>query len=311
MDVLFTVLFSAAQPQKKIMNTLHIKSLSKSYPNGVTALQNLSLQIGNGMFGLLGPNGAGKSTLMKTIAGLQPADSGEIFFNGVNILDTPLFIKKKLGYLPQDFGVYPKLSAYQVLQHLAVLKGVDKNERKEQILSLLQQVNLYGHRNNEVHNFSGGMRQRLGIAQALLGNPQIIIVDEPTAGLDPEERNRFNNLLSEIGEQIIVILSTHIVEDVKSLCSQMAIVNKGRLIATGAPADFLEPLRDVIWRKTVNKNEFLHHAENFRIISSQLHAGRLNIHVYSKEHPGPGFERIEPGLEDVYFTQLLNDKQHA
>ena len=182
------------------MNSLQIKNLSKTYSNGVKAMQNLSLQIGNGMFGLLGPNGAGKSTLMKTIAGLQPADSGEIIFNGVNVLNNPLYIKKQLGYLPQDFGVYPKLSAYQLLHHLSVLKGVDKSGCKDQILSLLQKVNLYEQRNKEVHSFSGGMRQRFGIAQALLGSPQIIIVDEPTAGLDPEERNRFNNLLSEIGE---------------------------------------------------------------------------------------------------------------
>jgi ABC-2 type transport system ATP-binding protein len=228
------------------MNTLQIKNLSKTYANGVKALGELSLEISNGMFGLLGPNGAGKSTLMKTIAGLQPADSGEIIFNGQNILEYPLFIKKQLGYLPQDFGVYPKLSAYQLLEHLAVLKGVVKNERKEQILSLLQKVNLYEQRNKEVHSFSGGMRQRFGIAQALLGNPKIIIVDEPTAGLDPEERNRFNNLLSEIGEQIIVILSTHIVEDVRSLCSQMAIINKGSLIARGAPSQFIQQLNGTI-----------------------------------------------------------------
>ena len=293
------------------MNSLQIKNLSKTYSNGVKAMQNLSLQIGNGMFGLLGPNGAGKSTLMKTIAGLQPADSGEIIFNGVNVLDNPLFIKKQLGYLPQDFGVYPKLSAYQLLHHLAVLKGVNKNERKEQILALLQKVNLYKQRNKEVHSFSGGMRQRFGIAQALLGSPQIIIVDEPTAGLDPEERNRFNNLLSEIGEQIIIILSTHLVEDVRSLCSQMAIVNNGCLIASGAPADFLESLNGAIWRKTIDKKELPHHAEKFRIISSQLNAGRLSIHVHSEEMPGNGFVNMEPGLEDVYFIQLLNTVQHA
>lgn len=293
------------------MNSLQINNLSKTYTNGVKALQNISLQIENGMFGLLGPNGAGKSTLMKTIAGLQSADSGEIFFNGVNVLNTPLFIKKKLGYLPQDFGVYPKLSAYQLLQHLAVLKGVAKQERKDQILSLLEKVNLHEQCNKEVYKFSGGMRQRFGIAQALLGNPQIIIVDEPTAGLDPEERNRFNNLLSEIGEQIVVILSTHIVEDVKSLCSRMAIVNKGRLITTGTPSDFLRLLDGTIWRRTIDKKELLHYAENFRIISSQLYAGSLKIHIHSEESPGPGFERIQPGLEDVYFTQLSDNVQHA
>lgn len=293
------------------MNTLEIKNLSKTYANGVKAMQNLSMQTGNGMFGLLGPNGAGKSTLMKTIAGLQPADSGEIIFNGVNVLNNPLFIKKQLGYLPQDFGVYPKLSAYQLLHHLAILKGVDKSGCKEQILSLLQKVNLYEQRKKEVHSFSGGMRQRFGIAQALLGNPQIIIVDEPTAGLDPEERNRFNNLLSEIGEQIIILLSTHLVEDVRSLCSQMAIINKGCLIASGAPADFLQALNGTIWSKTIDKKELQFHTENFRIISSQLNAGRLNIHIHSEELPGKGFDNIEPGLEDVYFIQLLNAAQHA
>lgn len=293
------------------MNTLEIKNLSKTYTNGVKAMQNLSMQTGNGMFGLLGPNGAGKSTLMKTIAGLQPADSGEIIFNGVNVLNNPLFIKKQLGYLPQDFGVYPKLSAYQLLHHLAILKGVDKSGCKEQILSLLQKVNLYEQRKKEVHSFSGGMRQRFGIAQALLGSPQIIIVDEPTAGLDPEERNRFNNLLSEIGEQIIILLSTHLVEDVRSLCSQMAIINKGCLIASGAPADFLQALNGTIWSKTIDKKELQFHTENFRIISSQLNAGRLNIHIHSEELPGKGFDNIEPGLEDVYFIQLLNAAQHA
>lgn len=293
------------------MNTLQIKNLSKTYANGVKALGNLSLEIGNGMFGLLGPNGAGKSTLMKTIAGLQPADNGEIIFNGQNILANPLFIKKQLGYLPQDFGVYPKLSAYQLLEHLAVLKGVAKNERKEQIQALLQKVNLYEQRNKEVHSFSGGMRQRFGIAQALLGNPQIIIVDEPTAGLDPEERNRFNNLLSEIGEQIIVILSTHIVEDVRSLCSQMAIINKGWLIASGAPSQFIQQLNGTIWSKAIAKNELQQYAKNFNIISSQLNAGRLNIHIHAAVIPDNSFEAINPGLEDVYFTQLLKGAQHA
>ena len=293
------------------MNTLHVKHLSKTYANGVKALSNLSLEIGNGMFGLLGPNGAGKSTLMKTIAGLQPADSGIIIFNGQNILENPLFIKKQLGYLPQDFGVYPKLSAYRLMEHLAVLKGVEKNGRKEQILALLQKVNLYDHRNREVFSFSGGMRQRFGIAQALLGNPKIVIVDEPTAGLDPEERNRFNNLLSEIGEQIIVILSTHIVEDVRSLCSQMAIINKGCLIASGAPSQFIQQLNGTIWCKTIAKNELQQYAENFNIISSQLNAGRLSIHIHSTVIPDNSFEPINPALEDVYFTQLLKGSQYA
>ncbi len=293
------------------MNKLQIKNLSKTYANGVKALDNLSLEIGNGMFGLLGPNGAGKSTLMKTIAGLQPADNGEIIFNGHNILENPLFIKRQLGYLPQYFGVYPKLSAYQLLDHLAVLKGIQKSHRKHQILSLLKMVNLYEYHNKEVHSFSGGMRQRFGIAQALLGNPQIIIVDEPTAGLDPEERNRFNNLLSEIGEQIIVILSTHIVEDVKSLCSQMAIINNGCLIASGAPAMFMQQLNGSIWCKTIDKRELQQYSKDFNIISTQLNAGRLSIHIHSATMPGMGFEIIKPDLEDVYFTQLFQGKQHV
>jgi ABC-2 type transport system ATP-binding protein len=257
------------------------------------------------MFGLLGPNGAGKSTLMRTIAGLQTPDSGEILFNDVNIVADPIFIKKQLGYLPQDFGVYPKISAYNLLEHLAVLKGVNNHrERKEQILALLDKTNLYSHRNKAVSTFSGGMRQRFGIAQALLGNPQIIIVDEPTAGLDPEERNRFNNLLSEIGEQIIVILSTHLVEDVRNLCTQMAIINKGNLLAYGNPQSFVETLQDSIWAKQIDKSEREKYEKSYEVISSQLNAGKLNIHVHSKVIPGNGFALKQPDLEDVYFTQL-------
>lgn len=286
------------------MNYLHIKNLSKTYSNGVKAITDFSLNIGNGMFGLLGPNGAGKSTLMKIIAGLENADTGSIIFNNTNILNDPTFIKKQLGYLPQDFGVYPHLSAFQLMQHLAVLKGIEKEGRKDHILDLLSRVNLYEFRNKEVQHFSGGMRQRFGVAQALLGTPQIVIVDEPTAGLDPQERNRFNNLLSEIGEQIIVVLSTHIVEDVRSLCSQMAIVNNGKLIAHGAPNDFLLSLEGIIWTKTINKDELSYFNKNFVTLSTQLNGGRLSIHIYAKENPGNGFEKIQPDLEDVYFTQL-------
>jgi ABC-type multidrug transport system ATPase subunit len=289
---------------KSIMNQLHIQNLSKTYPNGVKAITEFSLHIGQGMFGLLGPNGAGKSTLMKIIAGLEQADTGSIVLNEVNILNDLSFIKKQLGYLPQDFGVYPNLSAYQLMHHLAVLKGIKKEGRKEHILDLLARVNLYEFRDKEVHNFSGGMRQRFGIAQAMLGSPQIIIVDEPTAGLDPQERNRFNNLLSEIGEQIIVILSTHLVEDVRSLCAQMAIVNNGRLIVNGAPNDFLKSLEGNIWAKTINKNELQYFSENFHILSTQLHGGRLDVHIYAAVSPGTGFEQIKPDLEDVYFTHL-------
>ncbi|HMK02810.1 MAG TPA: ABC transporter ATP-binding protein, partial [Ferruginibacter sp.] len=222
------------------MNTLIIKNLSKTYPNGITSLNDISLQITNGMFGLLGPNGAGKSTLMRTIAGLQKPGSGSIEFNGTDIIKNPLEIKKHLGYLPQEFGVYPKIPAWRLLDHIAVLKGITgSNERKAQVFSLLEKTNLQDHAYKHVHTFSGGMKQRFGIAQALLGNPKIIIVDEPTAGLDPEERNRFNNLLSEIGEQVIVILSTHIVEDVRDLCTSMAILLKGNVIKQGSPAQFI------------------------------------------------------------------------
>ena len=226
------------------MNSLTIKNLTKTYANGVQALSNISLEINNGMFGLLGPNGAGKSSLMRTIVGLLPADSGEILLNGVNVLENPMFIKEQLGFLPQDFGVYPKISAYDLLNHIAILKGVsNKTERKEQIDSLLEKVNLSAQKSKEVHTFSGGMRQRFGVAQALLGNPKIIIVDEPTAGLDPEERNRFNGLLSEIGSERIVILSTHLVDDVRNLCSQMAIMKNGKVLTQGKPNDFVTTKR--------------------------------------------------------------------
>lgn len=289
------------------MNTLQIRNLSKTYGNGVSAMQQISLEIGNGMFGLLGPNGAGKSTLMRTIAGLQAPDSGEIIFNGNNVVAEPALIKQQLGYLPQDFGVYPKISAYDLLEHLAVLKGIrDKRKRKEQILALLEKTNLYAERNKAVSAFSGGMRQRFGIAQALLGNPQIIIVDEPTAGLDPEERNRFNNLLSEIGEQVIVILSTHLVEDVRNLCTQMAIINKGKVLAYGSPASFVEELDGCIWSRTIDKAELPVYREQFRVISTQLHAGRQNIHIYSKSNPQKDFAAVQADLEDVYFSQLYN-----
>lgn len=288
------------------MNTLKIKNLVKTYPNGVRALNEISLELSNGMFGLLGPNGAGKSSLMRTIAGLQMPDAGEILFNEINVIDEPLFIKKQLGYLPQDFGVYPKISAYSLLEHLAVLKGIShRHERKEQILALLDKTNLYSQRDQAVSTFSGGMRQRFGIAQALLGNPQIIIVDEPTAGLDPEERNRFNNLLSEIGEQIIVILSTHLVEDVRNLCTRMAIINKGNLLAYGIPQKFVESLQNSIWTKQIDKAERAEYEKSYAVISSQLNAGKLNLHIYSQDDPGNGFAVKQTDLEDVYFTELL------
>jgi len=291
------------------MNSLSIKNLSKSYENGTQALANVSLEITNGMFGLLGPNGAGKSTLMRTIAALQEPTSGIVEFNGINILDNPMFIRQNLGYLPQEFGVYPKISAYRLLDHLAVLKGiVDKKERHNQILNLLNQTNLLQHKDKAVHSFSGGMRQRFGIAQALLGNPKIIIVDEPTAGLDPEERNRFNNLLSEIGENIIVLLSTHIVEDVRDLCTKMAIIASGKLISEGNPNDAVDSLKDKIWMKAIHKAELQDYQTNFNIISSHLNSGKLNIHVFSDHQPDSGFALISPDLSDVYFS-VLNQNQ--
>jgi ABC-2 type transport system ATP-binding protein len=294
------------------MNTLHLSHLSKTYANGVCALRDVSLTISDGMFGLLGANGAGKSSLMRTIAGLQTPDAGTINFNGTDTLANPLHIKARLGYLPQEFGVYPNLSAYRLLEHIAVLKGlVNKPERHEQICSLLEQTNLYQHRNKSVHTFSGGMRQRFGIAQALLGAPQLIIVDEPTAGLDPEERNRFNNLLSEIGENIIVILSTHIVEDVRDLCTQMAIIADGAVIAEGAPAAFVEELRGKIWTKAIPKRDVVRYKGEMQVLSSRLNAGNLAINVFADKQPENGFTPCLPSLEDVYFKTLLNHQSEG
>ena len=287
------------------MNNLKITNLTKTYDKGVKALSNTSLEIENGMFGLLGPNGAGKSTLMKTIVGLQQPDSGGIFFNKENVIENSKFIKSQLGYLPQDFGVFPNISAYDLLNHLAILKGLNNaTSRKEQILALLEKTNLLEYKNKAVSTYSGGMRQRFGVAQALLGTPNIIIVDEPTAGLDPEERNRFNNLLSEIGENIIIILSTHLVEDVRNLCTQMAIIDKGELLACGNPEQFIDKLNDKVWKKQIDKNELGAYQNQYNIISTQLQAGKLNIRVFANENPQNGFAPIEADLEDVYFTTL-------
>lgn len=287
------------------MNTLTIKNLCKRYDNKVQAIDTISLEITNGMFGLLGPNGAGKSSLMRTIAGLQQPDSGSIEFNGVDILQNPNYIRQHLGYLPQEFGVYPKISAYRLLEHLAILKGiVNKKERHEQILSLLQQTNLLEHKNKAVHTFSGGMRQRFGIAQALLGNPKIIIVDEPTAGLDPEERNRFNNLLSEIGENIIVLLSTHIVDDVRDLCTNMVIISKGKIALEAKPNESIAMLNGKIWTKNIEKSELEEYKLKMNLISSQLSAGKINIRVCAETQPDSDFVSIIPDLADVYFTVL-------
>jgi len=291
------------------MNTLTITNLTKTYPNGVKALNGINLHISNGMFGLLGANGAGKSSLMRTIASLQEPSSGEIVFNDYDIINTPHEIRKYLGYLPQEFGVYPKISAEKLLDHLAILKGITNNTtRKNQVTSLLQQVNLYQHRKKSVHTFSGGMRQRFGIAQALLANPKLIIVDEPTAGLDPEESNRFLNLLSEIGENVIVILSTHIVEDVRNLCTKMAILSEGQIISQGNPRELVASIQDSIWNKIITKSDIEHYRKAYDVISTKLVSGETQIRVFSEASLSNGFERINPNLEDYYFATLFHHK---
>lgn len=289
------------------MNALSIKNLSKVYSSGVIAYENISLDLNDGMFGLLGPNGAGKSSFMKTIAGLLKPDQGQILFNGQDVIKHPENIKKQLGFLPQDFGVYPKVSAYELLTHIAILKGlIHAGTRKEQVLALLDKTNLYAERNKEVHTFSGGMRQRFGVAQALLGDPKILIVDEPAAGLDPEERHRLNNLLSEIGENKVVILATHLVEDIKDLCTTMAVLFKGRIIAQGNPADFIRILQGKIWQLTINKQDLPYYQEHYKILSARLAGGKLSLHIYATTNPGNGFHQIEPSLEDVYFNLSLS-----
>ncbi len=291
---------------------LSIKSLSKTYSNGVRALDNVSLDIPNGMFGLLGPNGAGKSSLMRTIATLQEADSGSISFNGINVLKDKDTVRKQLGYLPQDFGVYPKVSAEDLLNHFAVLKGFTQNgQRKDVVEDLLKQVNLWDARKRKLGSFSGGMRQRFGIAQALIGNPKLVIVDEPTAGLDPEERNRFLNLLSEIGENVVVILSTHIVEDVTDLCPNMAIINKGQVLLTGKPHNAIAALNERVWSAEVSKSQLFDYQAKFNVLSTRLVAGKPVIHVFSDEQPEAGFHQINPDLEDVYFQRLRAHQTNA
>lgn len=289
------------------MNTLTIENLSKTYPNGVKALDGINLKITNGMYGLLGANGAGKSTLMRTIASLQEPSKGSISFNATDVVKQPQKIREQLGYLPQEFGVYPKISAEKLLNHLAVLKGIlNKKERKEQVTALLQQVNLYQHRKKSVYTFSGGMRQRFGIAQALLANPQLIIVDEPTAGLDPEESNRFLNLLSEIGENVIVILSTHIVEDVRNLCPKMAILSNGQIISEGNPMELVASIEGKIWTKIIPKKDLDIYKKAFDVISTKLVSGETQIRVLSENKPETGFEKITPNLEDYYFATLFH-----
>lgn len=284
---------------------LTIKNLSKTYPNGVKALDDVSMTIPKGMYGLLGPNGAGKSTLMRTISTLQEADSGSIHLGGLDVLNDKSGMRRVLGYLPQEFGVYPKTSALRMLDHIAILKGAtNKAERRELVDAMLNRVNLYQHRKKAIAGFSGGMKQRFGIAQALLGNPQILIVDEPTAGLDPGERNRFYNLLAEIGENVIVVLSTHIVEDVKELCTQMAIIHEGKVRYAGAPDAAENELVGRVWQKSIVKTELEDYRSQHKVISTKLVAGRPLIHVMSADNPGDGFVSVNPNLEDVFFSHI-------
>lgn len=287
------------------MAYLKIDNLSKTYPNGVQALDNISLEINNGMFGLLGPNGAGKSSLMRTLSTLQEADSGSIFLNDIDIINQPIELRKVLGYLPQEFSVYPRITAQQLLDHIAILKGItNKKERGEIVAYLLNKVNLYEKRNKSVKGFSGGMKQRVGIAQALIGNPQLIIVDEPTAGLDPGERNRFHNLLADVGQDVIVILSTHIVDDVKELCTDMAIMNLGKIVYKGSPLTVLDEIEGLVWEKAVDRTQLEEYAKQYKIISNKMVAGKPLIHILSEDNPGDGFELVKPGLEDVFFSKI-------
>ena len=290
---------------------LTITGLSKTYPNGVKALKNLSLSIGNGMFGLVGPNGAGKSSLMRTIATLQDPDSGSINLDGIDVLRQKDEVRRILGYLPQEFGVYPKISALDMLHHLAVLKGMTSaGERKESIDALMQQTNLWDVRKKALSTYSGGMKQRFGIAQALLGNPRLIIVDEPTAGLDPTERNRFLNLLSSLGSDRTVILSTHIVDDVRQLCPKMAIIASGELLLEGSPSEALAALNGKVWSKVVATDDEVHALEKqMHVISTHLIGGQHEVRVYAEMAPGKGFSPVESNLEDVYFLNLSRQAQ--
>ncbi|MBB4799192.1 ABC-type multidrug transport system ATPase subunit [Brevundimonas bullata] len=291
---------------------LTINNLVHVYGNGTRALGDVSLTIPTGMFGLLGPNGAGKSTLMRTIATLQTPTSGEIRFGDIDVIRQPELLRRTLGYLPQDFGVYPRVSAYDMLDHMAVLKGIaDGKERKQTVEALLNQVNLWSVRKKALAGFSGGMRQRFGIAQALIGNPRLIIVDEPTAGLDPEERNRFLNLLAEIGENVVVILSTHIVEDVADLCPRMAVLAGGKIQLEGAPLELMKQMSGRVWKKAIAKEALPEHRARFEVISTRLFAGQTVIHVLADAQPGEGFEPASGGLEDVYFSTLAASRRPA
>jgi len=290
---------------------LEIANLSHTYANGTKALDDVSLSIPRGMYGLLGPNGAGKSTLMRTVATLQQPTAGSIRFGEIDVLGDPERLRKTLGYLPQDFGVYPRVSAYSMLDQLAVLKGItSRGDRKSVVETLLEQTNLWAVRNKSIAGFSGGMRQRFGIAQALIGNPELIIVDEPTAGLDPEERNRFLNLLAAIGDNVVVILSTHIVDDVSDLCPRMAVLANGRVQLEGKPSNLIAATRGKIWRKVISHQELDDYQERFEVISTRLVAGSSVIHVLSDQQP-QGFDPVEGGLEDVYFSTLSTLRRAA
>ncbi len=291
---------------------LIISQLSKTYANGTRALDRVSLTIGRGMFGLLGPNGAGKSTLMRTLATLQEADSGSVSFDGLDVLTQKDAVRRTLGYLPQEFGLYPKVTAESLLMHFAALKGIaGVRQRRSVVQALLAQTNLLAHRHQALGSFSGGMKQRFGIAQALLGNPKLIIVDEPTAGLDPEERVRFHNLLSAIGENIVVILSTHIVSDVSDLCGSMAILHHGCVLASGAPAELVARLQGRVWRRAIPPADVDAYRRRFNVISMRLFAGRTLIHVLGEAQPEPEFEAVAPDLEDLYFASIHGAAQEA
>lgn len=284
---------------------LIIKNLDKKYSNGVHALNDVNLTINKGMFGLLGPNGAGKSSLMRTLATLQDADSGSVTLGDIDVLNNKDAVRKVLGYLPQEFGVYPRTSAIELLDHLALLKGFDsRNDRKQIVEQLLLKVNLWEHRKKAVSSYSGGMRQRFGIAQCLIGSPKLVIVDEPTAGLDPGERNRFYNILSEIGENIIVILSTHIVQDVRELCTQMAVMDYGRVLFSGKTDDAISQIKGKVWEKKVSKAELPEYQKDYKIISNKLVGGQPLIHIFSETKPENGFSKAEENLEDVFFAKL-------
>ena len=291
---------------------LQLSGVSHVYPNGTRALDDVSLTIPTGMFGLLGPNGAGKSTLMRTVATLQTPTAGKIMFGDIDVIAQPERLRETLGYLPQDFGVYPRVSAYAMLDHMCVLKGIaSAADRKATVETLLNQTNLWAVRGKAIAGFSGGMRQRFGIAQALVGKPRLIIVDEPTAGLDPEERNRFLNLLAEIGENVVVILSTHIVEDVSDLCPRMAVLAGGRIQLEGAPLDLIAQARGSVWAKTIGRDELEAVKAAHEVISTRLFAGRTIVHVLSDSDPGQGFAPVEGGLEDVYFATLAKSRRLA